>query len=347
MTATPSTLRTRVLALPSVGIAVTPTPLQATPRLGAAIGIDSMFVKREDLTGLALGGNKARELEYLIAEAIRSGADTFVAGGGVAQSNHARQCAAAARAAGLHPVLVLRRGLRANEATGNQLITQLLCDDIHWVDADAELADRDSTSARMDEVAAELVAAGRRPWVLHSSLHPLAATAYVAAGIELIDQLAAAGVEDSHIVCTSMGATHVGLRIAMEVLRPSWRMSAIGWRPLLPGLDETLRQLAVDTANAIGIPLEPRAGWFRTIDFGGPAYGVPSAAGLAAVRLAARTEGILLDPVYTGKGMAGLIETVASGSIDGSAAPVVFVHTGGVPALFAYGPDLTASAVTG
>lgn len=338
-------LRDRVRALPRVDIAVTPTPLHAAPRLGAAMGIESMYIKRDDLTGLAFGGNKARELEYILAEAVRAGADTFVAGGGVAQSNHARQCAAAARAVGLHPVLVLRRGLRANETTGNQLITQLLCDDIHWVEADAVLRDRDSTTEKMNEVAAELTAAGRRPWVLHSSMHALAAAAYVAAGIEIIDQLTTLGDDVAHIVCTSMGATHVGLRIALEVLRPSWRITAIGWRPLVPGLPETLRNLAAETVHTLGIELEPRADWFNTIDFGGPAYGVPSHAGLAAIRLAARTEGLLLDPVYTGKGMAGLIDSVASGTIDGSAAPIVFVHTGGAPALFAYGDDLAESTL--
>jgi len=335
-------LRRAVEALPRVRIAVTPTPLQAAPRLGAAVGIRSLFVKREDLTGLAFGGNKARELEYLIAEAVRSGADTFVAGGGVAQSNHARQCAAAARAAGLRPVLVLRRGLRGDAATGNQLITRLLCDEIHWVDDDPEVEDRQSTSARMDEVAAELAAAGHRPWVLHSSMHPLAAAAYVAAGIELIDQLDAVGVHDAHLVCTSMGATHVGLRMAVDTIRPSWKVTAIGWRPLLPGLEEQLRRLAAETAATLEVDVDVAESGYRTIDFGGPAYGVSSPSGNAAIRLAARTEGLLLDPVYTGKGLAGLIDAVATGTIDGAAA-VVFVHTGGAPALFAYGDELVDS----
>ena len=329
--------------MPRFPLAATPTPLEECPRLAGAIGVDRLMIKRDDLTGLAFGGNKVRELEYFVGAALAAGADTFVAGGGAAQSNHARQCAAAARRAGLDVHLVLRHGLAGNEDTGNRLITTLLTDSIEWVDDDPGLEDRERLSQVMDDRAAALIRSGRRPWVLHSSFHPLGAAGYVAAGVELADQLAAVGIGPATIAVTSMGATRVGLQIAATVLGLEWTIVGLGWRPLEPGLAERLDRLHAETVSLLALgdhDLKAAAddSYATTIDAGGPAYGVPSEAGLDALRLCARSEGLLLDPVYTAKGFAGMASAVG-GLVDPST-PLVFVHTGGVPALFAYPHDL-------
>jgi 1-aminocyclopropane-1-carboxylate deaminase/D-cysteine desulfhydrase-like pyridoxal-dependent ACC family enzyme len=327
--------------LPRVPFAATPTPLEAHPELGRAIGLDRLLVKRDDLTGLAFGGNKVRELEYFLGAAVAADADVFVAGGGVAQSNHARQCAAAARRAGLEAHLVLRATDQIDETTGNLLVTRLLADEIILVDDDPGLADRESLSATMDAHAELLRGAGRRPWVLHSSFHPLGAAAYVAAGIELADQLADLGISAATIVVTSMGATRVGFDLAAAVLGLEWTTVGVGWRPVDNTLTARLVGLATETADLLGLDPSLVEREPLTLDHGGPSYGVPSDEGLDAIRLAARISGLLLDPVYTAKGFAGLRSAVGA-SVDPHR-PVVFVHTGGLPALFTHGNLINAA----
>jgi len=337
-------VRLGLAALPRVSLAALPTPLERAPRLAAAIGCPPLLIKRDDLTGLAFGGNKVRELEYILGTATAEGADVFIAGGGVAQSNHARQCAAAARRVGMDPVLVLRRGTRAITPTGNFLVTSLFDARVHWVDVDPGVEDREALGTAMDEVAAALVAAGRRPWVLKSSFHPLGAAGYVAAALELKAQLDAEGIERVQIFCTSMGATQVGLRLAAEALGLPWKITGVTWRPGTDGLAERLAELAQRTSDLLGLGLAPKPDWFLSIDHGGPAYGVPSVGGLEAMKLAARTEGLLLDPVYSSKGFAGLIADQRAGRLD-PGVPVVFLHTGGLPALFAYGEEVAAAGL--
>ncbi|MDQ6524497.1 pyridoxal-phosphate dependent enzyme [Nocardioides sp. LHD-245] len=333
--------REQVARLPRLDLACRPTPLEEYPRLAAAAGLSSLHVKREDLTGLAFGGNKVRELDLIVADAVRAGADTFVAGGGGTQSNHARQCAAAARRAGLEPVLVLRRTADVERRSGNLLAAGLFADDIRWIDVDAGLADREAAAEAMEAVAQELTAAGRRPYLLRSSFHRLAAAAYVDGGIELAEQLHDRGIGDAQVVVSSMGATRVGLQLAFASCGLDWPVHAMGWRPVDRDLAERLAKLADETAALLGLDLPGATpADFVTYDHGGPAYGVPHPAGVAAATLAAHTEGLLLDPVYTAKAFAGLLAEVAAGRID-QARPVVFVHTGGLPVVFAH--DLPAA----
>lgn len=320
--------------LPRVRMAATPTPLQSFPRLAAVLDLSALFVKRDDLTGLAFGGNKVRELDFLIGDAVAAGADMVIAGGGAAQSNHARQCAAAARQAGMEPVMVLRRGAQPAPETGNLLITRLLGAKIHWIDDDPTFIDREAAAPAMDCIAEDARRDGRTPYVLRSSFHPLAACAYVEAGLELAEQLEARNVSRVNIVVTSMGATHVGLRLAAELCELDWEITAVCWKPEQPGLAEQLRTLAHRTALTLGVHTNLTERDFQTVDYGGPAYGVPNTASAAALQLAARTEALILDPVYTAKGFAGLIEERQAGRLD-PAWPTVFIHTGGQPALFA------------
>lgn len=334
-----ATLAERIAALPRVPLATLPTPLEEYPRLAARIGAGRLLVKRDDLTGLACGGNKVRELELLLGAARAEGADVLVAGGGVAQSNHARQCAAAARRAGMDAELILRRGASGTEPTGNLLVTRLLGARVHLVADDPGLEDREALATAMEELAGELRAAGRAPWVLRSSFHPLAAASYTQAALELAAQLDGLGIERAVLFCASMGATRIGLELAIDLLGLPWELRAVGWKPLDPGLPRRLAGLAAQTSELLGVEWAPGPERFATLDHGGPAYGVPSAECLEALRLAARTEGLLLDPVYTGKGFAGLRAELAGGRLD-PAAPVVFLHTGGLPALFAYGETL-------
>lgn len=337
-------VRAALAGVPRVSLAALPTPLEAAPRLARALGGPPLHIKRDDLSGLAFGGNKVRELEYILGGAIADGADVFIAGGGVAQSNHARQCAAAARRVGLDPVLVLRRGTRPATVTGNLLVTSLFNAAVHWVDVDPGVEDREALGAEMDRVAGELRAAGRTPWVLKSSFHPLGAVGYVAAGLELAQQLELAGIERVHLFCTTMGATHVGLRVAVEALGLPWRITGVTWRPGIIGLAERLTELAQRTVEVLGLDLSPTPDWFITIDHGGPSYSVPSPAAWEVLKLAARTEGLLLDPVYTAKGFAGMVAELRSGRLDPDV-PLVFLHTGGLPALFAYGDEAGAAGV--
>jgi len=342
---TPVRLRERLARHPRVSLIHGPTPLEEYPRLAALLGVPRLFVKRDDLTGLALGGNKVRELEFFLGDALAHGCDVFVAGGGVGQSNHARQCAAAARRVGMDVELVLRRGHGGTLPTGNLLITALLGADITWVEDDPGLQDRDLLASVMDHRADILRRQGRTPFVLHSSFDPRGALGYVDGALELLEQTTELGVDRFTLYMTSMGATRVGVETALEALELERTVTvrSAGWRPVDADLGRRLAELAHATARLVGSTWEPGPDHFRTIDAGGPAYGQPSVAGLDALALAARTEGLLLDPVYTSKGFAGMIDDLAK---HPTTHPVVFLHTGGVPALFAYADDLDTNAET-
>lgn len=337
MTMDVATLSAALGALPRANLASLPTPLHPLPGLSARLGGRPIWTKRDDVTGLAFGGNKVRELDFVMGQARAEGADVLIAGGGVAQSNHARQCAAAARAVGMDVELVLRRGLRANDQQGNLLITEMLGPRIHWVDDDPGIESRSGIEPAMRQVEDDARVRGRTPYVLVSSVHPLAAAAYVACVLELVEQVAEAGLTGRplHAWVTSMGATHVGLALGIRWLELPWTVTAVAWKPLPPRLSSGLVELAEETARWLGLTNPLGSDDFLTLDHGGPAYGIASDETWEAIGICARSDGFLLDPVYTGKGMAGLIAAARRDDLphDG---PVVFVHTGGLPALFAY-----------
>ena len=336
--ATIEEIRARVARVPRVPLALTPTPLQEAPRLAAELGIGRLLIKRDDLTGLAFGGNKTRNLEFRMADAVARGADVFIAGL-EAQSNSARQTTAAANILGMRTILVLRTD-RDWGWQGNLLVDRILGADVRFVagDGPAEL------DGLLRETAEEQRRLGRTPYVMnHAGAFALgSALAYVLCTLEIVEQAAALGVGPTHLYMTSGNKGHAGLVLGRKLLGRSFRTVAISQRR---GEDRVAGAVsgARDAARALGWDVDIGEADVESYDdYVGPGYGLPSPDGLAAIKLAARTEGLLLDPVYTGKAMAGLIDHARAGRL-GREDVVVFIHTGGLPALFAFQDELLRS----
>ena len=306
---------------PRLAMAHLPTPLEPADRLGRALGLapGRLWVKRDDCTGLATGGNKARKLQLLVADALATGSDVLVTAGGL-QSNHARTTAAAAARAGLGCVLAFNGDVPAG-LEGNQLLDRVLGAEARYVGPVA----MDELNDVVEAIAAELRAAGRRPYVIPvGGSNPLGASAYVDAADELVAEL---GHDDVRVItATGSGGTHAGLAARLGHER------VIGVDVgAMADVEPTVRRLARDVAALAGLPAP--AGEPRLLrDQVGEGYGAPTAACREAIRLAARSEGLLLDPVYSGKALAGLMSLGPAGLSPGRA--IVFLATGGVPALF-------------
>jgi D-cysteine desulfhydrase/L-cysteate sulfo-lyase len=332
---TPDEVRARITRVPRVPLALTPTPLHELPRLASELGIGRLFVKRDDLTGLAFGGNKARNLEFRMADAVAQGAHVFIAGL-EAQSNSARMTTAAANLLGMRTILLLRRE-RDEDWQGNLLVDRVLGAEVRFVDTrDPAEMDR-ALRATADEVRA----AGQRPFVMNHapSFAMGSAVAYVLCTLEIVEQLAVLGVEATHLYMASGNKGHAGLILGRKLLGKSYRTIAISQHyaddrvsGALAGARAALRVLDWD------LPLAEED--IETYDdYVETAYGAPSPSGLAALRLCARLESLLLDPIYTAKAMAGLIDHARRGLL-GRDDVVVFIHTGGLPALFAFKDEL-------
>ena len=330
----------RLASLPRYPLATLPTPLQRARNLESALGprCPRIYLKRDDLTGLAFGGNKARKLEYLVADALANDATVLVTEG-AAQSNHARMTAAAARVAGLRSMLVLdaRHG---SEIAGNLLLDHLLEAEVRIV------PDKVARSALMASVGAELRAAGERPYVIPTGGSvPLGAAGYVAMVAELLTQLVSIGEAPSRLYfATGSLGTQARLVVGARAFSAPFTVYGVAVEP--PGAKQLADgvTLANDTAAMLGLPRDfPSA--FNVSDiaidgeFTGPAYGVLTEEGSDAIRLLARTEAVFLDPVYSGKAMAAVIAHARGGELDPDEA-IVFLHTGGGPSLFAAGTSL-------
>ncbi len=300
-----------------------PTPLEPLPRLSAELGLE-VLVKREDLSGLALGGNKVRKLEMLMAQAQDAGATAVVTCGSI-QSNHCRCTAAAARRLGLECGLILFEG-RHNQVNGNHLLDRLFGARVEVLPA--------FESARADVLMAELAATYKSGHVISfGGSNAAGAAAYVWGYQELAEQLG--GRAGSLYCVTSSGATHAGLALGESLVPGGPEVYGISIADPAPVCLERVRGLAAEAAALIEVDARARV---RVLDGQqGGGYGVPSPAGQAALLRVARLEGLLLDPVYTAKAMAGLIEHAHQ-----TPGPAVFLHSGGVPALFAYAADLVA-----
>ncbi|MFO0851167.1 MAG: D-cysteine desulfhydrase family protein [Gemmataceae bacterium] len=328
----PSEVLTAADRLPRVRLAHLPTPLEEVPRFAAAVGGGvRVFVKRDDCTGLLLGGNKARHNEFLLGDAVAQGCDVVVWGAGV-QSNNCRQTAAGCAKLGLECRLYLSRKGYSTEPQGNLLLDYLVGAHVEFTDSaigpelDAYLA------ARADEFRR----AGRKPYVWHRPrVVPLAAVSYAVCMAEIAQQLDAAGLTLAAVYVSSSGATGAGVALGKKLLGlgcPARLICPMGW-PW--SISEALARDATDAARMMGLPHTVAA---EEVDadegYIAPGYGLPSPGGREALRLLATTEAILLDPVYSAKAMAALIADVRAGKYPAGSV-LVFIHTGGAPAVFA------------
>jgi D-cysteine desulfhydrase family pyridoxal phosphate-dependent enzyme len=312
--------------IPRIELAITPTPLQETPRLAAALGLDRLLVKRDDNTGLALGGNKARKLEYLVADALREGADILVTLG-APQSNHCRCTAAAASAAGLDAHLVFS-GQPVHEVQGNMVLDQLM-------GATWSFAGDRPVAQRTAEVAEELRSAGRRPYVIPGGgSNGLGALGYVRCAFELAAQLAQRKDRPRYVVCAGGSCgTLSGLTLGMALAGSDTQVVGVSISRAIADRVARTREVMAESCKHLDVALPPAAPeiWEGYV---GPGYGMPTDMSRRALEIAARTEGLVLDPVYTAKAFGGLIGEVEVGRVKRGDL-VVFVHTGGAPALFA------------
>jgi L-cysteate sulfo-lyase len=307
-------------------------------RLSAYLGGPRLWVKREDCTGVGLGGNKLRKLDYVLREALDIGADTLVSGG-VVQSNSQRQVAAAAARLGLDCHLAVYHGRVAppNAAygtSGNALLNRLFgatLHDVPWT------GDR---NAAIGDLARQLAEAGRKPFVVpYGVSDPVGAVAYATTIVEIAHQSAALGFVPTAIVhCTGSAATQAGLAIGVACAMPDTRVVGIDIDAEPDRVHADVVTFARGAAELLSLPFDP--GCIEVVaGHAGPAYGVAHAATIEAIKLAGRLEALALDPVYSGKGLAGLIALIRAGRWPADC-DLVFVHTGGTPALFAYGESL-------
>jgi L-cysteate sulfo-lyase len=317
-------------------LAQLPTPIEELKSLSRELGGPEILIKRDDQTGLALGGNKTRKLEFLVGQALEQGADTLVTAG-AAQSNHCRQTAAAAARAGLRCELLLN-GTRPELPNGNLLLDELLGARIHWVQ-------RSEREAKLSEIADELRKQGSRPYVIPvGGSNGVGATGYVLAMMELAEQLNRLNQRVDHVVfASSSGGTQAGIVVGAKVTNFNGKLHGVS-------IDQDdansatyeceLANIANETAKYIDFNAQfARSDFTVVYNYLGGGYGVVSDLEREAIRLLASREGIVLDPVYTGRAMGALLDSIRKKAFRPDET-VLFWHTGGAPALFAYAQDL-------
>ncbi|VTS05011.1 1-aminocyclopropane-1-carboxylate deaminase/D-cysteine desulfhydrase [Tuwongella immobilis] len=323
-------LQRRVARLPRVDLAHLPTPLEEVPRFAEAIGPVRVLIKRDDCTGLLLGGNKARHNEFLMADALYEGCDTVIWGAGL-QSNNCRQTAAACAKLGLDCRLYLSKSHYKREIQGNLLLDYLVGAKVELVDAEIGPELDALLAAKADEARAQ----GKRPYVWdRSRVVPRAAISYTLCLAEIMQQMHAMDLRPDAVYVSSAGSTGAGLALGKAVLGlncPVRSICPMTWPWDIP---EALAQTANEAAALLDLPHRLRASDIdATTEYIGPGYGKPSQDGLEAMHLLATMEGILLEPTYTAKAMAALVADVRSGKLAPGSV-VVFIHTGGLPAVF-------------
>ncbi|MCJ7872116.1 D-cysteine desulfhydrase family protein [Phaeobacter sp. J2-8] len=324
--------------LPRLSLGFLPTPIDDLPTLGAELGI-SLSVKRDDFTGFGGGGNKVRKLEFLMADAVEKGVQVVITTGGH-QSNHARMTAAAARKFGMEPILVLR-GNRPDAWQGNLLLDHLLGAKIDFLDPDAYF---EQVNPLMQQRADEAEAEGKKAYVIPlGGASALGAMGYVNAIKELAEQYTAMGrkAPDYIVAPLGSGGTLAGITVGCSIWWPETKVMGISVTGTAVPFDQRISAMANDAAELLELDRRFDASdLLIQDDYVGPGYSIPSDAGNAAIKRAARSEGVLLDPVYTGKAMAGIIGSVENGTIA-KGSDVLFVHCGGTPALFPFSGQLT------
>lgn len=310
------------------------TPIEHLPHLSRVLGGPDIYIKRDDLLGLSAGGNKTRKLEFLVADALAQGADTLITVGAV-QSNHCRLTLAAAVREGLKCRLVLEQRVPGSydaKASGNNFLFDLLgVESVTVVDSGVDLG------AAMQKIAADLAREGRKGYVIPGGgSNALGALGYVSCAEELLAQTFEMGLKLDHVVCASGSAgTHAGLLMGLLGNNAQLPVTGINVRRPRAEQEANVHKLAVDVAKLLNIPEPPRNSVTALDEWVGTGYSIPTDSMIEAVRLLASTEGVLLDPVYTGKAMAGLIGLVRRGTFR-KGEKVLFLHTGGSPVLYAY-----------
>jgi len=330
----PDTLESLLTSFGRLGLAHLPTPFEPMKRLSDHLGGPRLWVKRDDCTGVGLGGNKLRKLDYVLKQALAEGCDTLVSGG-VVQSNSQRQVAAAAAKLGLDCHLAVYHGRLAPpsaeyEKTGNALLNRLFGATLHDVPWDGD------RNGAIRALAERLSGEGRKPYLVpYGVSNPLGAVGYASTVAEIAQQSTAAGIVPAAIVhCSGSGGTQAGLVVGANRALPKTRVVGIDIDAEPERVRADVVTYAKGAADLLGQPFD--AGDVEVVaGHAGPAYGVAHEATIEAIKLGARLEGLVLDPVYSGKGLAGLIAMVRSGRWT-KGQDVVFIHTGGAPALFAY-----------
>lgn len=322
---------------PRIQLGHFPTPLEPLPRLTELLDGPRIWVKRDDCTGLSTGGNKTRKLEFLGAEAIAKGADTIITQGAT-QSNHARQTAAMAAKLGMacHILLEDRTGSR-NQAYNNN--GNVLLDRIHGATVSKRPGGADM-AAEMERLADRLRSEGRKPYVIPGGgSNPIGALGYVNAALEMLSQAVAIGLNIATVVhATGSAGTQAGLVTGFKALNSGIPVLGIGVRAAKAQQEENVFNLANRTAALLGLDgIVKREDVTANCDYVGAGYGIPTPGMVAAVKLLASTEGLLFDPVYSGKGLDGMIDLIRKGVFKKDS-DIVFLHTGGAAGLFGY-PD--------
>ncbi|WP_300036663.1 D-cysteine desulfhydrase [uncultured Roseobacter sp.] len=320
---------------PRVRLGHLPTPLEPMDRLSEMLGGPRIWVKRDDCTGLSSGGNKTRKLEYLMADAQAQGADTIITQGAT-QSNHARQTAAAAAKLGMACHILLEDRTGFNDP--NYILNgNVLMDRLHGATV-SKRGDGTDMNAEMDAVAEKLKSDGHKPYVVPGGgSNPIGALGYVNCARELSEQAVDLGLKiDALVHATGSSGTQAGLVTGLAAVQSDIHLLGIGVRAPQEKQEQMVWDLAQRTAAKLGTGLEIDRDMVRAnCDYVGPGYGLPTEGMKMAVRLLAETEGLLFDPVYSGKGLDGLIDLVRKGHF-GDMENIVFLHTGGSAALFGY-----------
>ncbi len=330
--------------LPRVHLCHSPTPLEAMPNLSARFHEVELFVKRDDCTGLAFGGNKVRQLEFYLGEARSVEADTILITGAV-QSNFVRLAAAAARKLGMDCHIQLEERVPRKDSvyrtSGNVLLDRILGATIHSY---SKGEDEQGADWRLNEIADELRSRGRRPYIipLAPGHKPLGALGYVVAAQEILRQLEELDLSlDEIVVPSGSGHTHAGLLFGLRALGSKVRVSGVCVRRSAAAQKQRIKSRVDEIAELLGVTSAVADDDLHlTGKFLEPGYGRMNKAATRAIELAARTEGLILDPVYSCRTMAGFVDRAADVAAGSS---LLFIHTGGTPAVFAYGADLVGA----
>lgn len=318
--------------IPRIRFASLPTPIEALPRLSKALNGPALFIKRDDLTGLAFGGNKTRKLEFLVAEAQSEGAKMLITAG-APQSNHCRQTAAAAARFGLDSILVLA-GDTPHQASANLLLDQLFGAEIIW-------ADKPHRDAVLQEAFEKAASSGKKPYLVpYGGSSPTGVLGYVYAVEELMQQKLTGGMPgkespDWIVFASSSGGTQAGLVLGARLFGYPGRLLGVSVDEAQRTLQERVARLASETSERLGtrIDFNPDEVLVNA-DYAAPGYGILTGPEQEAIALFAKYEGMLLDPVYTGRAAAGMVDLIRKGFFH-KGETILFWHTGGQPALFA------------